>query len=236
MMLDSIKGKQYECIAFTYDVPHRKTYDTLSLLKAKGYKNVLVYAVSMHYKKKFKPIYEHRPQVVYEIYPDELAKNLGYQFCKGNGYEEFDGLKGNIILVCGAGIIPNNIVEGNMIINAHPGYIPYARGLDALKWAIVEDEPIGVTTHLLGNEIDAGEIISRIKIPIYDNDTFHSVAQRVYENEINMLVDALLHISDKHKYINAGDTVLHKRMPPEVEKELLLKFEEYKHMHAYKNV
>ena len=229
------KSDEYSCIVFTYDVPHRKTYDTLTLLKAKGFKNVLVYAVPMHYKKTFKPLYEHRPQVIHNIFPSELAKNLGYEYYQGNRYEEFEEKTESVILVCGAGIIPGDIVKSNVIVNAHPGYIPYARGLDALKWAIIEDKPIGVTTHLLGDEVDAGEIISRIEIPVYDNDTFHSVSQRVYENEINMLVDALFHISERHEYIKVGNTILHKRMPSEVEHGLLLKFEEYKQIHACKD-
>lgn len=41
------------------------------------------------------------------------------------------------------------MIQKYRIINAHPGYIPVVRGLDSLKWAIVEGLPIGVTTHLL---------------------------------------------------------------------------------------
>ena len=33
----------------TYNQPHRKTYDTICLLKAKGYENVVVYAQEMTY-------------------------------------------------------------------------------------------------------------------------------------------------------------------------------------------
>ena len=204
-------------------------------MKARGYNNVLVYAVSMHYKKKFKPLYEHRPQKVFEIHPSVLSKNLGYEYLKGDGYEIFEDKSDIPILICGAGIIPEQVVNNNPIINAHPGYIPYARGLDAMKWAIIEDSPIGVTTHLLGDEIDAGDIIERRKVPIYINDTFHAVAQRVYENEIEMLVEAIDHISDDHEFIKAGETILHKRMQADVERELLQKFELYKENHAERN-
>ena len=37
----------------TYNVPHKKTYDVLCLLKASGYENVKVYAMPMKYKKKY---------------------------------------------------------------------------------------------------------------------------------------------------------------------------------------
>lgn len=221
--------KTYECIVLTYNVPHRKTYDTLCRLKALGYSSVLVLAVDLHYKKTFKPIYEHRPPVILDIMPEVLCKNLGYEFVYSpNGYEKFNYAENIPILVCGAGIIPEEIVKRYRIINSHPGFIPLARGLDALKWSIVEKIPIGVTSHLIGNEIDAGEIIERKKIAVYSNDTFHSVAQRVYDTEIELLVGALDKLEEKHIIVSGGDNPVHKRMQKEIESNLLCLFEEYK--------
>lgn len=221
-----------DVVLFTYNVPHRKTFDVMMALKARGYSNVLAYAVPMHYKKTFKPIYEHRPSIVFNIAPCDLAKNLDYDYCEGEGYDAFYTRIESPILVCGAGLIPEQVLHANNVINAHPGYIPEARGLDAFKWAIVENKPIGVTTHLLGDEVDAGQIIERCKIPVYSNDTFHAVAQRVYENEIRMLVDAIGKASDSHEYIGAGNSVLHKRMPADIEKDLMSSFEIYKEKYS----
>lgn len=211
-----------QCVVLTYDVPHRKTYDTLCLLKAKGYRNVLVWAVPLHYKKTFKPMYEHRPPVCNHITTPEICKNFDYQYyVSKNGYRDMPVNKDVPILSCGAGIISQDIVEKYMIINSHPGYIPYARGLDSFKWAVFEKLPIGVTTHYIGKEIDAGYVIERREVPVYHNDTFHALAQRVYENEIEMLVDALEHIQKPGFYVPAGDNPLHKRMQPEQEIHLL---------------
>lgn len=44
----------------TYTTPHRKTYDALCLLKAKGYENVTVWAVPMMYQKRYSPLVLHR--------------------------------------------------------------------------------------------------------------------------------------------------------------------------------
>ena len=169
-------------IVLSYTEAHRKTYDTLLRLKAKGYGDVTVYARPYHYKKIYKPLIEHRP-VSYGFGTKELCQNLRY------GYEEFDEVyptfdTKKVILIAGAGIIPREVIKSNVIINAHPGYIPDVRGLDALKWAIVEDKPIGCTTHILGDEVDAGIIIERKEVPIYEYDTFHALANRVYEYEI----------------------------------------------------
>ena len=142
-------------------------------------------------------------------------------------YDDLPADKNVPLLVCGAGIIPQNIIKTCTVINSHPGYIPLVRGLDAFKWAIAEDKPIGVTTHIIGGEVDAGEIIRRKIIPVYKNDTFHAAAQRVYENEILMLAEALTLLNEEHKCIPAGDNELHRRMPPEIERGLMKAFEDY---------
>lgn len=210
---------------FSYNVPHRKTYDVLCLLKAKGYQEVRVYASPLHYEKKFQPIYLHRPAVL-ECVPETriICDSFGYEYMEGK-IEDFNISMDEILLVCGAGIIPEKIVKEHTIINAHPGYIPDCRGLDAYKWAIYEGKPIGVTTHLLGEYIDAGEIIERKIIPVYFNDTFHSVAQRVYENEVGMLVGAIEKIGEEHEMILPEDNPIHKRMPQSYEIRLLERFD-----------
>ena len=89
--------------------------------------------------------------------------------------------KKTVLLICGAGIIPQDIVKRYTIINAHPGYIPYVRGLDAFKWAIWEGKPIGVTTHLIGDMIDCGQVIDRQVIHMNQNTTFlrqHKVSMK----------------------------------------------------------
>lgn len=134
----------------TYPVKHRKTYDVLSLLKANGYTDVEVYAVPFHYKKKHFPIIQHRPEMNFQIPEiDELCFNLGYRYEQG-GLESFNIDKEWIVLIAGAGILPEEFVDKHIIINAHPGYIPNSRGLDAFKWAIAEKQPIGVHIYWVG--------------------------------------------------------------------------------------
>lgn len=211
---------------FSYTVPHRKTYDTLLRLKAKGYDDVTVYAKPYHYIKQYKPLIEHRP-VSYGFDTKELCHNLRYGYQVYN--EEFPRFEQEtVVLIAGAGMIPDYVIKNNTVINAHPGYIPVVRGLDALKWAIMEDKPIGCTTHLVGDEVDAGVIIERREIPIYGQDTFHALANRVYENEIMMLVDAIEKVENASEYVSGGDNSLHRRMPHELERQLLQKFEERK--------
>ena len=62
-------------------------------------------------------------------------------------------------------------------------------------------------------------------------DTFHSVAQRIYENEIDILVGAIEKVDIEHEMILPSDeNDLFKRMPEDKERELFQKFEEYKQL------
>lgn len=217
----------------TYPIRHRKTYDTLSLLKANGYEDVLVCAIPFHYNKKRFPFFQHRPEMNYSIPEiDNLCNNLGYKYQLGK-IESFNIEQDRVVLIAGAGIIDEKFISGHTVINSHPGYIPDVRGLDALKWAVYEDKPIGVTTHLIGEYIDAGMVIERRQIDVFCSDTFHAVAQRVYENEVSMLVESIEKIKyNTFKNIIPSDSELHKRMPLEIEMNLLDYFEKYKERHA----
>lgn len=221
----------------TYPVKHRKTYDVLCLLKANGYTDVNVYAIPFRYHKTHIPLILHRPEMNFQI-PEtsELCFNLGYRYEQVE-LESVNIDNDRIVLIAGAGILPEEFVGKHIVINAHPGYIPNCRGLDAFKWAIAEMQPVGVTTHLLGAEIDAGKIIERRIIDIYKTDTLHSVAQRVYEHEVSMLVAAVEKCDDKHlETVSVENFEIHKRMPRTMEKHLMALFEQYKKAHATEGV
>ena len=174
----------------TYDAPHRKTQDLLFRLKVNGYDDVNVLATPWVERKNFKPLIPHRKFNILDIEPFDLCKKLNYNFNKIK-VDDLSNLKNEWILIGGAGILPSDVVNTERVINSHPAYLPYVRGLDSLKWAIYYGDPIGVTTHIISEECDAGKLIRREFVPLYSWDTFHSVAQRQYELEIDMLVDSI---------------------------------------------
>ena len=220
------------CI-FSYQSVHRKTIDTLCRLKLNGYTNVIVYAMPFHYSKSFIPYITHRPVIeetdsLNSFDYKMLVRNLGYEVREIMNYAEIDEMPETVFLVCGAGIIPDEIIHKYRIINAHPGYIPMARGLDALKWAIWENCPIGVTTHILGDYVDAGNIIERREVPVYKDDTFHALAYRQYDTEIDMLVRAIEKVDCFEFFTDGENYPVHRRMPHEIEDKLYSAFDTYK--------
>lgn len=218
----------------SYNTPHRKTQDVLFHLKAKNYNNVHVLALPFVIRENpFQPIYQHRPSRAIELSPEEFCANLGYQFSTTTAdtlNDQLHELKADFVVIAGAGLLPDQLVEDHKIINAHPGYLPFTRGLDSLKWAIMKNEKIGVTTHFVDTEADAGFLIDQKYVPVYPNDTFHAVAYRQYEMEIEMLVDAIELIPNKTDFpsLSTSRYEATRRMPKAIEENLIKGFEMYK--------
>lgn len=209
----------------TYDRPHRKTQDLIYRLMLNYYNNLKLVIIPWIKRKNFKPIYQHRPPttidahylIFYEMF------DIGFDILEINELNDyFTQNKYEYILIGGAGLLPP---MKHKIINSHPGYLPYVKGLDALKWAIYDRHPIGVTTHFISEKTDEGLMIERRKVPIYREDTFHSLAYRVYETEIEMLATSIKVQPSLeplvHYIYNAN-----KRMPNRLESVMMDRFEE----------
>lgn len=155
---------------------------------------------------------------------DELAERLILGITRVDDLDAFlDEKKFDHVLIGGAPIISDK----HKIINSHPGYLPNVRGLDALKWGIYSGQPIGVTTHYISSEADAGQLIERRIVPVYFEDTFHAVAQRVYETEIEMLVNTIgIAKNASLESLEDNRYPVHKRMPHHLEMIMMQRFEE----------
>ncbi len=225
---------QQEIVVISYDTPHRKTQDVLFQLKAKGYQNVTVLALPFVMRENpFKPIYAHRPSTAIDVMPVVLCERLLYRFKTVNANEINAYLNqhpANFILIAGAGLLPDDLVENHKLINSHPGWLPKVRGLDSLKWAIHNKQPLGVTCHFVDSEADAGFLIEQREVPVYGNDTFHSVAFRQYEMEIDMLVSSIEVIPSRTEFTSLSTTEFEatRRMPKAIEENLMEDFEVYK--------
>lgn len=174
----------------TYSAPHRKSQELLLRLAFETDEEVVVCEIPWQDRKAHKPIHRHRPSQALAVDQKELGSRLGMEsmpaaeaLSQGDRFEMF--------LIGGAQILAADVVNAAPpILNAHPGLIPYARGLDALKWAIFHDLPVGVTTHVIDAQTDAGAIVEQEEVPLHATDTFHSFAYRQYELELDMLARA----------------------------------------------
>lgn len=217
-----------------YDHPTRKIQEVLLRLKGKGYHKVDVYAIPFVPRKPIQALITHRPtELLLTLENEQLAKNLDYTYIKkeiGELDNCFTENSYHSILIAGAGLLPEQLVFNHKIINSHPGYLPFVRGLDALKWAVYEDLPIGVTVHYVNKEADAGLLIIQEKIEIATEDTFHTICFKLWNLEMQLLVNSIEKVDTIKDFISLPTDVAepHRRMPRVKEEKLYLKFEEYK--------
>jgi phosphoribosylglycinamide formyltransferase-1 len=70
------------------------------------------------------------------------------------------------------------------IINIHPSLLPKYRGLDTHARAIrAGDEVSGCSVHIVTEELDAGEVLGQVEVPIEPLDTPATLEQRVLAAE-----------------------------------------------------
>ena len=70
------------------------------------------------------------------------------------------------------------------IINIHPSLLPRYKGLDTHARALAAgDAEAGCSVHLVTEELDAGEVLGQVRVPILPDDTAETLAARVLEAE-----------------------------------------------------
>ncbi len=100
-------------------------------------------------------------------------------------------------LVCLAGymrILSKTVLEAyrNRIINIHPSLLPAFPGLNAQKQALDYGVRFsGCTIHFVEEEVDAGPIILQAVVPVLQDDTVESLADRILKEEHRIYVQAL---------------------------------------------
>lgn len=166
----------------TYDKPHRKTQDVVQRLRAVIPDNNLRLTVLPWVDRK-----NHKPLYPTKLPPAKIeVHQLGLKMGKLR-----DVRSGSLVVIAGAGLLPPAFVKFNTVINSHCGWLPVVRGLDALKWAIYYDYPIGCTTHIIDDQIDRGLLIERRRVTLSPTDSLFSVAMKQYDLELEMLVDCI---------------------------------------------
>lgn len=104
-----------------------------------------------------------------------------------------------------SGVIPEEITTlfPLGILNAHGGDLPRYRGNACQAWAIINgEEKIGLCIHrMIGDELDSGDIIARIYLPINISTKIGEVMDWIGEKTPNLFQEALRKLEVNPKYI-----------------------------------
>jgi phosphoribosylglycinamide formyltransferase-1 len=78
------------------------------------------------------------------------------------------------------------------LVNIHPSLLPSFRGLDAVGQALAAGVRLsGCTVHLVGEEVDAGEILMQAAVPVLADDDHSSLSARIQSQEHQLLPAAV---------------------------------------------
>lgn len=96
--------------------------------------------------------------------------------------EELRSLKADLQIVVAFRMLPE--VVWNMpplgTFNLHASLLPQYRGAAPINWAVINgDTETGITTFFLKHEIDTGEVIQQVRIPIADTDNVGTVHDKL---------------------------------------------------------
>jgi methionyl-tRNA formyltransferase len=128
------------------------------------------------------------------IQPEKIRKNDDFQ-------SRLAALRPDAIIVVGYGrIIPPWMLAlpgfGN--INVHASLLPKYRGAAPVQWAIAQGETVtGVTTMLLNEGLDTGDILLQKEMAILPADTSVTLWPRLAEMGADLLIETLRGLEQK---------------------------------------
>ncbi len=114
----------------------------------------------------------------------------------------------NVELVCLAGFMriikqPLLTAFAGRILNIHPSLLPAFPGLEVQKKALEYGVKFsGCTVHFVDDTVDGGPIIAQAVVPILDDDTPETLAERILKEEHRIYTEAInLVLSKNYKIV-----------------------------------
>jgi hypothetical protein len=95
----------------------------------------------------------------------------------------------DLIVLLGMPIVPEPILQLARlgVINAHNGALPTYRGMDAVGWAVLNNEPIICTLHLAAPAVDQGDLLAAAPVPLIPTG---GLRDRVKSTQLRLLLAA----------------------------------------------
>lgn len=93
----------------------------------------------------------------------------------------------DLVVLLGMPIVPALILDLARLgfVNAHNGALPSYRGMDAVAWALINNDAIVCTLHLARPAVDSGEVLATAPVPFSPAGTLRS---RVKAAQLGMLL------------------------------------------------
>ena len=99
-----------------------------------------------------------------------------------------------IVVVAYGKILPVELLNMPLkgCINVHASLLPKYRGAAPIQWAIINGETVtGVTTMMMDEGLDTGDILMQKKVPIKEEDNTLSLSERLANEGANLLIETI---------------------------------------------
>ena len=98
------------------------------------------------------------------------------------------------IMLAQSGLIRQPLLDLDYlwIVNAHPAILPACRGVDVIRWSLLENYPLGVTLHEVDAGVDTGPILKQEFFPPQAGETYAQLEARLIECSLDILVEAAI--------------------------------------------
>lgn len=217
-------------IAFVYDFPHFKSTQGLFALKRAGYADVMAVAAPWRDLGIAESRYQFRTVDMADAHhPREAAEALGYGYAVRD-HGDVRLMENQVGLVLGARVLPRCVVESGPIVNLHPGVLPFNRGLDALKWAVLADLPQAVSVHRIDARVDRGALLHEEIVAVHADDSPADIYNRLMWKQV-ALVPLAVKLAHRQG-APVGKGVYRRPMTPQQDLETMRTFELYKRCYA----
>lgn len=109
-----------------------------------------------------------------------------------NFTKELRNLNADLFVVVAFRMLPEVVwkMPPHGTFNLHASLLPQYRGAAPINWAVINGETIsGVTTFFLQHEIDTGNIIKQVEVPIAPNDTAGDLHDKLMQVGAKLVVE-----------------------------------------------
>lgn len=107
--------------------------------------------------------------------------------------------------------------------NAHASLLPKYRGAAPINWAVINgDTETGITTFMLKHDIDTGDVIQQVRIPIEDTDNVEIVHDKLMKLSGTLVTQTVDSIADGTLTTIPQDELLKQQLTEQGNEELTL--------------
>jgi methionyl-tRNA formyltransferase len=99
-----------------------------------------------------------------------------------------------LVVIAYGHIIPKWLIELPRLgcINLHASLLPKYRGAAPIQWALIRGETVtGVTTMMIDEGLDTGDILLKGEVAIQDEDTTETLAKRLSQVGADLMIETL---------------------------------------------